>query len=88
MADPVSAKSQYLQIDFLKLKKITAISTEGLDIENYVMHYYVYYAIDEGAFHSLRHGESNEKLVSTLTGNLTYFCIPGEACKPTLLFHQ
>ena len=72
LADPVSAKSQYLQIDFLKLKKITAISTEGRDSNSYVDDYYVYYAVDEGAFHSLRHGERNEKMVSTLTESINF----------------
>ena len=63
LEDPVIAKSQYLQIDLLKLKKITAIATEGLGSSSFVKDFFVYYATDPGAFRSLRHGENNEKIV-------------------------
>ena len=65
LVDPVIAKSQYLQIDFLKLKRITAILTEGLGLSSVVKSYYLYYGTDPGAFHSYRHGETNKKIVST-----------------------
>ena len=65
LQDPVNAKSQYLQIDFLNLKRILAVRTFGLNSNSFVTNYYVYYAVDSRAFHSLRHGERSEKMVST-----------------------
>ena len=57
MEDPVAAKSQYLQIDFIKVKRITAILTQGLFLNSTVTtKYYLYYAVDLSAFHILRHG--------------------------------
>lgn len=58
MEDPVAAKSQYLQIDFIKVKRITAILTQGLFWLNssVTTKYYLYYAVDLSAFHILRHG--------------------------------
>ncbi|XP_068715193.1 uncharacterized protein [Montipora foliosa] len=61
LKDPVVARSQYLQIDFIKLKNISAISTQGLDADNYVKAYHVYYAVDGVDFRSLRHEERNVK---------------------------
>ena len=66
LKDPVVARSQYLQIDFIKLKNISAISTQGLDADNYVKAYHVYYAVDGVDFRSLRHEERNVKEVSAL----------------------
>ena len=57
MEDPVAAKSQYLQIDFIKVKRITAVLTQGLFRNSTVTRkYYLYYAVDLSAFHILRHG--------------------------------
>lgn len=57
MEDPVAAKSQYLQIDFIKVKRITAILTQGSFLNSSVTtKYYLYYAVDLSAFHILRHG--------------------------------
>ena len=65
LEDPATAKSQYLQIDFLVLKNITAIATEGRDQASFVKDFFVYYATDESTFHSLRERGRNEKMVST-----------------------
>ena len=57
MEDPVAAKSQYLQIDFIKVKRITAILTQGLFRNSTATtKYHLYYAVDLSAFHILRHG--------------------------------
>lgn len=57
MEDPVAAKSQYLQIDFIKVKRITAILTQGLFRNSTATtKYYLYYAVDLSAFHILRYG--------------------------------
>ena len=66
LENPEYAKSQFLQIDFLKLKRITGILTQGLGFSSVVTYYYLYYATDQGAFHSFRHGENNEIVVSIL----------------------
>ena len=63
LEDPIIAKSQYLQIDFLNLKRIAAILTQGLGFSSVVKNYYLYYATEPAAFHSLRHGDNNEILV-------------------------
>ena len=60
------AKSQFLQIDFVKLKQITAILTQGLGLSSVVKKYYLYYAADPMIWHSYRHKESNELVVSIL----------------------
>ena len=65
LEDPVVAKSQYLQIDFLNLKRIAAVRTQGLGFSSVVTKYYLYYATDADAFHSYRQGEKNEIVVST-----------------------
>lgn len=64
--DPMLAKSQFLQIDFVKLKQITAILTQGLGLSSVVKKYYLYYAADPMIWHSYRHKESNELVVSIL----------------------
>ena len=64
LKDPVIARSQYLQIDFIKRKKITAISTQGLDANNYVNAYYLFHAMNEVDFHSVRDEEKNTRKVS------------------------
>ena len=58
MEEPVAAKSQYLQIDFIKVKRIKAILTQGLFLNGTktTTKYYLYYAVDLSAFHILRHG--------------------------------
>ncbi|XP_074610306.1 uncharacterized protein LOC141864443 isoform X3 [Acropora palmata] len=66
LKDPVIARSQYLQIDFMKRKIITAISTQGLNSANYVKAYYLYHAMNEVDFHSLRdEGKNTRKLFET-----------------------
>lgn len=66
LKDPVVARSQYLQIDFMKRKIITAISTQGLNSDNYVKAYYLYHAMNEVDFHSLRdEGKNTRKLFET-----------------------
>ena len=66
LENPVSVKSQYLQIDFLGLMNITGIAIEGRDKTTFVKDFFVYYATDESAFHSLREKDRNEKMVSNL----------------------
>lgn len=64
LKDPVIARSQYLQIDFVKRKNITAISTQGLNANNYVKAYYLYHAMNDVDFHSLRDEERNTRKVN------------------------
>lgn len=64
LKDPVIARSQYLQIDFMKRKSITAISMQGLNSNNYVEAYYLYHAMNEVDFHSLRDEGKNTRKVS------------------------
>ena len=69
LKDPILAKSQFLQIDFLKLKRIKGFLTQRRNINNLVENYYLYYATDPDAFHSFRRGENNEIVVRIL------FCV-------------
>ena len=43
-------ETQYLQIDFIQLKKIRGVSTQGFE-RNYVTTYALYYAVDEAVVH-------------------------------------
>ena len=58
----------------LNVKKITAISTQGLDSNNYVNAYYLFHAMNEVDFHSLRDEEKNTRKVFS-TQLLTNFLI-------------
>ena len=64
LQDPLLAKSQYLQIDLITLKRIRGITIQGLEPKSVVKMYHVYYAVDPGSFRIFRNRQTHEKLVS------------------------
>lgn len=73
LQDPVLAKSQYLQIDLITLKRIRGITIQGLEPKSVVKMYHVYYAVDPGSFRIFRNKQTHEKLVSIpLSGGIPY----------------
>ena len=73
LQDPILAKSQYLQIDLITLKRIRGITIQGLEPKSVVRMYHVYYAVDPGSFRIFRNRQTHEKLVSIpLSGGISY----------------
>ena len=64
LQDPVLAKSQYLQIDLITLKRIHGITIQGLEPKSVVKMYQVYYAVDPGSFRIFRNKQTHEVFVS------------------------
>ena len=64
LQDPILAKSQYLQIDLITLKRIHGIKIQGLEPKSVVKMYQVHYAVDPGSFRIFRNKQTHEIFVS------------------------